>query len=286
MVGAFSSRKFVCTSGVLPAHSPSPLDTALILSPCLTSQPRHYFMWTLRNSVHYDVIYRFIVTQRINKLELHCTTIEVWTKSLASYYCICIVVVVLAAAWLMAAARLSHYTARKRNSIVFVPVTRVIGPPTQNKTIQLSLRTQGASKTLWWRSPTFFGLPPPATECGNSNKQGRKGRENKLFILSTSPPLLPTSLQSPHSTILIKVKNADWPSSHYASWLSKIDDVLMQILLHKRNTILQDKQGWLLAEWVAGSRSSRDNTRKVNTNNFQNKCSSFDCARLSWGRDS
>ena len=135
--------------------------------------------------------------------------------------------------------------------------------------------------------PRLFGLPPPATECGNSNKQGRKGRENKLFILSTSPPLLPTSLQSPHSTILIKVKNADWPSSHYASWLSKIDDVLMQILLHKRNTILQDKQGWLLAEWVAGSRSSsRDNTRKVNTNNFQNKCSSFDCARLSWGRDS
>ena len=147
-----TSRKFVSTS----THSPSPLDTALILSPCLTSQPRHYFMWTLRNSTHYDVIYRFIVTQRINKLELHCTTIEVWTTSLASYYCICIVVVVLAAAWLMAAGRLSHYTARKRNSIVFVPVTRVIGPPTQNKTIQLSLRTLGASKTLWWRSPTFW----------------------------------------------------------------------------------------------------------------------------------
>ena len=192
----------------------------------------------------------FIVIQRINKLELDSTTIEVWTTSLASYYCICIVVVVLAAAWLMAADRLSHYTARKRNSIVFVPVTRVIGPPTQNKTIQLSLRTQGASKTLWWRSPRFFGLPPPATECGNSNKQGRKGRENKLFILYTSPPLLPTSLQSPHSTILIKVKNADWPSSHYASWLSKIDDVLMQILLHKRNTILQDKQG-AAAGWVS-----------------------------------
>ena len=56
-----TSRKFVSTS----THSPSPLDTALILSPCLTSQPRHYFMWTLRNSTHYDVIYRFLVTQRI-----------------------------------------------------------------------------------------------------------------------------------------------------------------------------------------------------------------------------
>ena len=52
-------------------------------------------MWTLRNSTHYDVIYRFIVTQRI---ELDSTTIEVWTKGLVSYYCICIVVVVLAAA--------------------------------------------------------------------------------------------------------------------------------------------------------------------------------------------
>ena len=240
-----TSRKFVSTS----THSPSPLDTALILSPCLTSQPRHYFMWTLRNSIHYDVIYRFIVTQRKNKLELDSTTIEVWTTSLASYYCICIVVVVLAAAWLMAASRLSHYTARKRNSIVFVPVTRVIGPPTQNKTIQLSLRTLGASKTLWWRSPTFLAYLLQLPSVETATNKGEKA-EKTSFLSSTSPPLLPTSLQSPHSTILIKVKNADWPSSHYASWLSKIDDVLMQILLHKRNTILQDKQG-AAAGWVS-----------------------------------
>ena len=183
-----TSRKFVSTS----THSPSPLDTALILSPCLTSQPRHYFMWTLRNSIHYDVIYRFIVTQRKNKLELDSTTIEVWTTSLASYYCICIVVVVLAAAWLMAAARLSHYTARKRNSIVFVPVTRVIGPPTQNKTIQLSLRTLGASKTLWWRSPTFLAhlllLPSVETATNKGEKAEKTSFLSSLLPLPCSRP--------------------------------------------------------------------------------------------------
>ena len=129
-------------------------------------------------------------------------------------------------------------------------------------------------------------LPSVETATNKGEKAEKTSFLSSLLPLPCSRPA--SCLPSPHSTILIKVKNADWPSSHYASWLSKIDDVLMQILLHKRNTILQDKQGWLLAEWVAGSRSSRsrDNTRKVNTNNFQNKCSSFDCARLSWGRDS
>ena len=135
----------------------------------------------------------------------------------------------------------------------------------------------GGPRLFWLTSSSYRVWKQQQTR----EKRQRKQAFYPLYFPSRAPD------QPPHSTILIKVKNADWPSSHYASWLSKIDEVLMQILLHKRNTILQDKQGWLLAEWVAGSRSSsRDNTRKVNTNNFQNKCSSFDCARLGWGRDS
>ena len=139
----------------------------------------------------------------------------------------------------MAAARLSHYTARKRNSIVFVPVTRVIGPPSQNRTIQLSLGPWGDGKHC--DGGYLLLLPSEEAATNNGEKAEKTSFLSSLLPLPCSRPASSLRTALHHLNKSKKCRLTQYP--HYASWLSKIDDVLMQILLHKRNTILKDKQG-------------------------------------------
>ena len=141
----------------------------------------------------------------------------------------------------MAAARLSHYTARKRNSIVFVPVTRVIGPPSQNRTIQLSLRTLGGMENIVMAVGYTSSCYRVRKQQQTTEKRQRKQAFYPPLPLPCSRPASSLHTALHHLNKSKKCRLTQYP--HYASWLSKIDDVLMQILLHKRNTILKDKQG-------------------------------------------